>query len=213
MKRTLKRVVCCLLSCLMIFASSAVAFASDESVTPVIVVNDMKYNPLVSSSDDSVVFDFTKLEMPSYFTKPFTDDIYTVFSRENLKSYVDENGNFDILAAAMSVLGAINVTNDVLDLVGKITPIYQELSKIIDFKNLKDTDPALIKEFIDKYVKEFTAKKEAFIASFKAIAPNADGTPADASVTAGYYPQSIDNYSYEDLFLLRTSELLSLIHI
>lgn len=209
MKRTLKRVVCCLLSCLMIFASSAVAFASDESVTPVIVVNDMKYNPLVSSSDDSVVFDFTKLEMPSYFTKPFTDDIYTVFSRENLKSYVDEKGNFDILAAAMSVLGAINVTNDVLDLVGKITPIYQELSKIIDFKNLKDTDPALIKEFIDKYVKEFTAKKEAFIASFKAIAPNADGTPADDSVTAGYYPKSIDNYSYEDLFLLRTSELVT----
>lgn len=209
MKRTLKRVVCCLLSCLMIFASSAAAFAADESVTPVIVVNDMKYNPLVSSDDDSVVFDFTKLELPSYFTKPFTEDIYTVFSAESIKSYVGEDGSFDILAAAMSILGAVNVTADVLDLVAKVTPIYEELSKIVDFKNLKDTDPELIKEFIDKYKDEFTAKKEAFIASVKAIAPNADGTPADDSVTAGYYPKSVDNYSYDDLFELRTSELVT----
>lgn len=209
MKRTLKRVVCCLLSCLMIFASSAVVFASGESVTPVIVVNDMKYNPLVSSSDDSVVFDFTKLEMPSYFAKPFTDDIYTIFTPENIKSFVGEDGSFDILGAAMSVLDAINITQDVLDLVAKVTPIYEEISKVIDFKNLKDTDPAAIKELIDNYVKDFTAKKEAFIASFKAITPNSDGTPADDSVTAGYYPDSVDNYSYEDLFELRTSELVT----
>jgi len=209
MKKTLKSVICCILSCLMIFSSSALAFAADGETTPVIVVNDMKYNPIVSDSTGEVVFDFSSLEMPNYFMKPFSDDIYEIFKPENLKSFIGEDGKIDFLNAALTILGAVGITNDVMDLVAKATTIYGEISQIIDFKNLDQIDYAQVKALIKTYVDKYNAQKQAFIDSVKAIAMNPDGTSADSDLSAGEYPRSVNRYSSDDLFELRSSELLT----
>lgn len=208
MKKTLKSVICCILSCLMIFSSSALAFAADGETTPVIVVNDINCNPIVTDSDE-VVFDFSSLNMPNYFMKPFSEDIYEVFKPDNLKSFVGEDGQIDFLGAAMAILGAVGITDDVLDLVAKVTTIYGEISGVIDFKNLDKIDYAQVKALIDKYIDEYNAKKQAFIDSVKALAMNPDGTPADDTLGAGEYPKAVSRYSSDELFELRTSELLT----
>lgn len=208
MKKTLKSVICCILSCLMIFSSSALAFAADGEVTPVIVVNDINCNPIVSDSDE-VVFDFSSLQMPNYFMKPFSEDIYEVFKPDNLKSFVGDDGQIDFLGAAMAILGAVGITDDVLDLVAKATTIYGEISSVIDFKNLDKIDYAQVKALIEKYIDEYNAKKQAFIDSVKAIAMNPDGTSADDTLGAGEYPRAVSRYSSDELFELRTSELLT----
>ena len=215
MKKYFRSALSLLLSLSLMIGCCIFVLGADDT-TPVIVINDITANPLVSTVDgeEELVFDFSDLEVDIYFMDPFTDSLSSLLDLETLQSYVSDDGDIDILTLAMDVLGVLNITEDVLALVSVVTEIYSEITEIIDIADpsswatLTEDD---LNEIIESVQSTLTtlpyADLTAFAEEVQAVLLNSDGTSVDDSISAGFWDESVGNYTRTDLYSERLGEL------
>ena len=145
MKKITKKLLCCLLSTLLVFTAAIPAFAEDEAdTTPVIIINDIDYNPIYNTDDGTKVFDFADFKYDILFTDGFSANITDMFSADFIEQIT--TGGISALDHALLLLDNLGFSTDIMGLAGKIieliTPLMGDIENIdiaeivsqIDFK-------------------------------------------------------------------------------
>lgn len=133
MKKAFRKVLCCLLSLLLISGTAVSVFAAEETeATPVIVVNDIFANPIYNKDDGSVVFNFADYQVDILFTSGFSSEILNLFSEDVLAS-IGEMGTMEIIMLLVDYLGYGGDINNIINMaIEKLVPILGSL----DFNNI-----------------------------------------------------------------------------
>lgn len=196
MKSIFRRVLCCLLSIVLVFGSGIAAFAAEESDTDtVVIVNDINYNPIINTDDGSVVFNFKDYQYDLLFTTGFSQNFTELFSKDVMDKITGgEMSTLEIITLLIDYLG---FSGDINNIVAKVLEIAMELVGSSDFENF---DIQAIIKSIDfkKYAEDIKAKIEDSVTSFGSIKMNADGTPKKANTGAFYYLGNLDDLFSDD---------------
>lgn len=196
MKTVFRRVLCCLMSVILIFGSCIAAFAADESnPTPVVVINDIDANPIRNVNDGSVVFDFSDYQFDLLFTTGFSENFAELFSPEILGSIA--NGEIQTLDLIMMLVDYLGFGGDVNTIVNKVLELVTTIMGNIDSEEL---DLKAIIEAIDiqQYINDLKAQIKENIENIMMLKMNDDGTPANPETGAVIYPESLEYYYDED---------------
>ncbi len=192
MKIVLKRLICCAMSVLLVFSTGIAAFAADESdVTPVILVNDINYNPIYNTDDGSVVFDLDDYMFDILFTSGFSANILDLFSSDVIEQITsDEIAPLDLIMLLVDYFG---FTGDVNTILAKALEIVTPLLGSVDLSNI---DIAEIISNIDfqQYADDIKNDIMAKIDNIKLLAMNDDGTPANSNIGALVFDESLEYY-------------------
>ncbi len=194
MKKAFRKVLCCLLSLLLISGTAVSVFAAEETeATPVIVVNDIFANPIYNKDDGSVVFNFADYQVDILFTSGFSSEILNLFSEDVLAS-IGEMGTMEIIMLLVDYLGYGGDINNIINMaIEKLVPILGSL----DFNNI---DIASIIASIDfkQVVEDIKTDLQTAVDNLKKIRMNDDGTPADPSTGTLEFTESLEYYFDED---------------
>lgn len=194
MKKVFRKVLCCILSLLLITGTGISIFAAEETeVTPVIVVNDIFSNPIYNKNDGTVVFNFSDFQVDILFTSGFSSEILNLFSEDVIAS-IGEMSTLDIIMLLVDYLGYGGDINTIINVaIEKLAPILGSM----DFSNI---DIASIISSIDfkQVVEDIKADLQTSIDNMKKIRMNEDGTSADDSIGAMEFNESLEYYYDED---------------
>ena len=195
MKNIFKRVLCCMLSILLVFGSGIVAFAETESdTTPVIVINDIDANPIYNTDDGSVVFNFADHQLDILFTSGFSANILDLFTPEIIEEI--QNGDLATLDIAMLLIDYLGFQGDVNKIIDTLLETLLPIIGSMDFSNL---DFASIISSIDfeQYAEDLKVRIETAIENMLLIRMKSDGTPAIANIGAIQHFENLEYY-YDD---------------
>lgn len=197
MKKILRRSLCCLLSILIVFGTTISAFAEveDSGTTPVVIVNDIGYNPIRNTDDGSVVFDFTDYEVDLLFTSGFSSEITDLFSPEIIESIT--NGDMETLDIVMLLVDYLGFGGDINNIVNKLLELVMDLMGSIDADNI-DIDAIISSIDFKKYAEDIKNSIAKEIEDAKMLKMNNDGTPAYSNIGAVVYSESLEYYYDED---------------
>ena len=142
MKIIFRKALCCILSMVLIFGSGLTVFAAEETDTPVIVVNDVYYNPIYNTDDGSVVFNLSDYKMDILFTSGFSENILELFSDDLLAS-LNQMPLLDIIMLLIDYLGFGGDVNEIINkaietivpLLGSLDMENFDIKAIIESKN------------------------------------------------------------------------------
>ncbi len=196
MKLIFKRLMCCILSIMLVFGACVTAFAAEESeVTPVILINDINYNPIYNTDDGSVVFDFDDYMVDILFTSGFSANIMDLFSPEVIEQIT--SGDIATLDLIMLLVDYLGFTGDVNAILAKALELITPILGSVDFSNI-DINEILanidFKQYADDLKNEITTKIE----NIKLLEMNDDGTPANANIGSMLFEESLEYYYDED---------------
>ena len=114
MKNRLSRAFAFILSAIMAFSLCVPALAADEPV-PVIVVNDLDYNPLFDLTTNEIVFSFADLKKDLPMTHGLPSQFYEEFSFDQIEELV--SGKMDALQIITFLGDGLGYTDDIATLV------------------------------------------------------------------------------------------------
>ncbi len=195
MKHTLKSVICFILSITLVMGSCIFVFAedSDDSVTPVVVVNDIEMNPLINTDDNSVVFDFSDYEYDILFTTAFSQNFTDLFTEEVYGDILD--GELSLTEILDLLSGYLGFSGDITTITNKVLEIAMDLMGYIDLSNTDSLYAILSGIDFEGIVTDIKEDISTNIENLNSIKMNDDGTPANSNISVASYPESLDNYS------------------
>ena len=198
MIRTFTKLTSCILAVVMMLTVCVCAFAADKNTTrPIVVVNGIEANPIIDSTDGTVLFDAGMLMPKLYFASGFPDNFDELFSAEVIK---------DLTSGDKEAMDIVNTLAEYLGFSGDITAITNKLIEVvtpilagmeIDMDNL---DIGAIISGIDwnQILKDAIHKVEDIENNAKRIRLKPDGTPQDKKTTGipatGNADQLFDEY-------------------
>ena len=193
MKLIFKRLMSCMLSIILVFGACATAFAAENEsdVTPVIIINDINYNPIFNTDDGTVVFDFDDYMIDILFTSGFSANFIELFSPEVIEQIT--SGDIATLDMIMMLVDYLGFTGDVNTILAKALELLTPIMGNIDFSNID------IKEIIsnidfnqiaDDIKNDLITKAE----NIKLLEMNSDGTPANKNIGAMSFDESLEYY-------------------
>ena len=196
MKNIFKKVLCCMLSIVLVICSGISAFAADETdVTPVIVVNDITFNPIRNIEDGSVVFNFSDYNFDILFTSGFSSEIMDLFSPEIIEQI--SSGEMETLDIVMLLVDYFGFSGDINNIVNKVLEIVTSIMGNMDTENL-DIQSIIASIDFEQYAEDLKNQIKTAVQNALLLKMNADGTPANANIGAVLYPESLEYYYYED---------------
>lgn len=194
MKNAFRKVLCCVLSFVLIIGSGFTVFAAENTeATPVIVVNDIFANPIYNIEDGTVVFNFADYQVDILFTSGFSSEILNLFSEDVIAS-ISEMETMDIIMLLIDYLGYGGDINNIINTaIEKLVPLLGSL----DFSNL---DIASIISSIDfkQIIEDLKAELQTAVDNMKKLKMNDDGTSADPSIGSMEFKESLEYYYDED---------------
>lgn len=188
MKKITKKLLCCLLSTLLVFTTAIPAFAEEEAdTTPVIIINDIDYNPIYNTDDGTKVFDFADFKYDILFTDGFSANITDMFSADFIEQIT--TGGISALDLALLLLDNLGFSTDIMGLAGKIIELITPL-----MGDIENIDIAEIISQIDfkQYAEDIKNDMSAAVANMKLLAMNDDGTPKNNNIGIFTYEESLD---------------------
>ena len=193
MKIIFRKALCCILSMVLIFGSGLTVFAAEETDTPVIVVNDVYYNPIYNTDDGSVVFNLSDYKMDILFTSGFSENILELFSDDLLAS-LNQMPLLDIIMLLIDYLG---FGGDVNEIINKAIETIVPLLGSLDMENF---DIKAIIESIDfnQIIDDKKAEIQAVVDNLKLLKMNDDGTSTNPSIGALELNESLEYYFDDD---------------
>ena len=196
MKNIFKRVLCCVLSIVLVIGSGISAFAAYETeVTPVIVVNDITFNPIRNIEDGSVVFNFSDYNFDILFTSGFSSEIMDLFSPEIIDQI--SSGEMETLDIAMLLVDYFGFSGDINNIVNKVLELVTSIMGNMDTENL-DIQSIIASIDFEQYAEDLKNKIKSSVKNALLLKMNDDGTPANANIGAVLYPESLEYYYDED---------------
>lgn len=201
MKSIFRKVLCCLVSVSLILGCGISAFASGAgtATTPVVVVNDIDYNPIVDTSDNSVVFNFSDYQYDILFTTGFSENVTELLSAEVLSQITSgDMSTMDIINMLIDYLG---FSGDINSIVNMVLELVTSIMADVDFS---DFDLMAILSSIDfeQYAKDIVDQIKEKLDNFDRIAVDENGVPKDASTGALSLDGSLDDISFSDSSLV-----------
>lgn len=193
MKIIFRKALCCILSMVLVFGSGLTVFAAEETDTPVIVVNDVYYNPIYNTEDGSVVFNLSDYQMDILFTSGFSENILELFSDDLLAS-LNQMPLLDIIMLLIDYLG---FGGDVNEIINKAIETIVPLLGSLDMENF---DIKAIIESIDfnQIIDDKKAEIQAVVDNLKLLKMNDDGTSMNPSIGALELNESLEYYFDDD---------------
>lgn len=197
MKKILRRSLCCLLSLVMVFGTTIPVFAKakDSGKTPVVVVNDIDYNPIRNTDDGSVVFDFRDYKVDLLFTSGFSSEITDLFSAEIIESIT--SGDMETLDIVMLLVDYLGFGGDINNIINKLLELVMDIMGSIDADNI-DIEAIISSIDFKKYAEDIKNSIAKEIEDAKMLKMNSDGTPAYSNIGAVVYSESLEYYADED---------------
>lgn len=196
MKNIFKRVLCCMLSIVLVIGSGISVFAADETdVTPVIVVNDITFNPIRNIEDGSVVFNFSDYNFDILFTSGFSSEIMDLFSPEIIDQI--SSGEMETLDIVMLLVDYFGFSGDINNIVNKVLEIVTSIMGNMDAENL-DIQSIIASIDFEQYAEDLKNKIKTSVQNALLLKMNDDGTPANANIGAVVYSESLEYYYDED---------------
>ena len=188
MKKITKKLLCCMLSALLAFGAAIPAFAAEEAdTTPVIVINDIDFNPIYNTEDGTKVFDFADLKYDILFTDGFSANITDMFTADFIEQVT--TGGISILDLALLLLDNFGFGTDIMALAGKVLEVVTPL--LGDLENIDIT--AILSEIdFKQYAEDIKNDMTATINNMKLLAMNDDGTPANENIGIYTYEESLE---------------------
>ncbi|MBO5935493.1 MAG: hypothetical protein J6Q94_08395 [Clostridia bacterium] len=185
-----------MLSFMLVFGSGISAFAAEESdVTPVIVVNDITFNPIRNTDDGSVVFNFSDYNFDILFTSGFSSEIMDLFSPEIIDQIT--SGEMETLDIVMLLVDYFGFSGDINNIVNKVLEIVTSIMGNMDAENL-DIQSIIASIDFEQYAEDLKNKIKTAVQNALLLKMNDDGTPANANIGAVVYPESLEYYYGED---------------
>ena len=193
MKIIFRKALCCILSMVLIFGSGLTVFAAEETDTPVIVVNDVYYNPIYNTDDGSVVFNLSDYKMDILFTSGFSENILELFSDDLLASLIQ----MPLLDIIMLLIDYLGFGGDVNEIINKAIETIVPLLGSLDMENF---DIKAIIESIDfnQIIDDKKAEIQAVVDNLKLLKMNDDGTSTNPSIGALELNESLEYYFDDD---------------
>lgn len=192
MKNIFKRLMCCMLSILLVLGSGISALAADETeVTPVIVINDVNLNPIYNTDDGSVVFDFTDYRFDILFTSGFSANILDLFSADVIEQIT--SGDMATLDLIMLLVDYLGFTGDVNTIIAKVLELVTPILGSMDLSNI---DIGQIISSIDfkQYAEDLKNDMMTAVNNMALLKMNDDGTPANSNIGIVTYEESLEYY-------------------
>ncbi|MBR5498016.1 MAG: dockerin type I repeat-containing protein [Clostridia bacterium] len=193
MKIIFRKALCCILSIVLLLGSTITGFAVEDNETPVIVVNDINYNPIYNTDNNSVVFNYSDYQLDILFTSGFSENILELFSADVLMNMKDMP-TLDIIMLLIDYLGFGGDINEIINkAIETIVPLLGSL-------DMESFDIKAIIESIDfnQIIEDFKLQIQARIDNIKLLKMNEDGTPAYPSIGALELTESLEYYFNED---------------
>ena len=171
MKIIFRKALCCIMSIVLVLGTGITVFAAEDTDTPVIVVNDVYFNPIYNTEDGSVVFNLSDYQMDILFTTGFSENILELFSTDLLESMKDMP-TLDIIMLLIDYLG---FGGDVNEIINKAIETIVPLLGSIDMENF---DIMAIIESIDfnQIIDDLKAELQTTVENIKLLKMNEDGT-------------------------------------
>lgn len=198
MKSIFKKALCFILSTALVFGSGIAAFAVDNEPEPVVVVNDITYNPIINTDDGSVVFNFKDYQMDILFTTGFSQNFTDLFTKEVMDKIT--SGEMSTLEIITTLVDYLGFSGDINAIVSKVLEIAMEILGSTDMENF-DIQAILKSIDLKKYAADIKAKLEARYENFNAIAVDENGTPVNANTGAIDYFGNLDDFYYDEMDL------------
>lgn len=196
MKNIFKRVLCCMLSIMLVIGSGISAFAAVETdVTPVIVVNDITFNPIRNIEDGSVVFNFSDYNFDILFTSGFSSEIMDLFSPEIVDQIT--SGEMATLDIVMLLVDYFGFSGDINNIVNKVLELVTSIMGNMDTESM-DIQSIIASIDFEQYAEDLKNKIKTSVQNALLLKMNDDGTPANANIGAVIYPESLEYYYDED---------------
>ena len=196
MKNIFKRFLCCVLSIVLVIGSGISALAADETdVTPVIVVNDINFNPIYNTDDGSVVFNFNDYYFDILFTSGFSSEIMDLFSPEIIEQIT--SGEMATLDIVMLLIDYLGFSGDINNIVNKLLEIVTSLMGNMDAESF-DIQAIIANIDFNQYAEDLKNQMKTAIQNMLLLEMNDDGTPANANIGSILYPESLEFYYDED---------------
>ena len=196
MKNIFKRVLCCMLSIVLVFGSGIAAFAETESdVTPVIVINDIDANPIYNLEDGSVVFDFKDYQFDILFTSGFSSEILDLFSSDVINEIT--SGNMPPLDIVMLLIDYLGFSGDVNEILAKVVELVMPILEKVGLENLS-LEAIIAAIDFEQYAEDMKTQMATAIKNMMLLEMNEDGTPAKDAIGAMLYEESLEYYYAED---------------
>lgn len=196
MRNIFKKVLCCMLSIVLVFGSGIAAFAETESdVTPVIVINDIDANPIYNLDDGSVVFDFRDYQFDILFTSGFSSEILDLFSPEIIKEIT--SGNMPPLDIVMLLIDYLGFGGDIDKIITDLLSFVASVMGSTDLENLSIESIIASIDF-EQYAEDMKVQMETAIKNMMLLHMNDDGTPAKENIGALLFEESLEYYYSED---------------
>ena len=158
MKNIFKRFLCCMLSIVLVIGSGISVFAADETdVTPVIVVNDINFNPIYNTDDGSVVFNFNDYYFDILFTSGFSSEIMDLFSPEIMEQIT--SGEMATLDIVMLLIDYLGFSGDINNIVNKLLEIVTSIMGSTDAEGF-DIQAIIANIDFNQYAEDASSRNE-----------------------------------------------------
>lgn len=196
MNNVFKRILCCMLSLILVFGSGISAFAEDETTaTPVIVINDISANPIRNTDDGSVVFNFSDYQVDILFTSGFSSEITELFSSEVIEQIT--SGDMEVLDIVTLLIDYFGFSGDINSIVNQLLEL---VTSIMGNMNTEEIDIEAIIANIDfeQYIQNMKDELTVTLQNMVLLAMNDDGTPVHSNIGAVLYPESLEYYYNDD---------------
>lgn len=196
MKMIFKKVMCCMLSILLVFSASIVAFAENKTnKTPVIVLNDIDANPIYNLNDGTVVFDFSDYNYDILFTSGFSANIMELLSPEISEQI--KNGEIGTLDIGLLLIDYLGFSEDIERVDEKLTELIMTIVKNMDLE--ENSSESIVADIdFDQYAEDLKKQMATAIKNMLRLKMNDDGTPANDNIGVISYPESLEYYYNKD---------------
>ncbi len=196
MNNIFKRFLCCVLSIVLVISSGIAVFAEDETdMTPVIVVNDIMFNPIYNIDDGSVVFNFNDYNFDVLFTSGFSSEILDLFSSEVTEQIT--SGEMSALDIVMLLVDYLGFSGDINNIVNKLLEVVTSIMGSMDAESL-DIQAIIANIDFNQYAEDLKNQMKTAIKNMLLLEMNDDGTPANENIGSIQHQESLEYYYDED---------------
>ena len=195
MNRILKKFLCCMLSCILIFATTVPAFATEDTeTTPVIVINDIFANPIYNTDDGSIVFNLSDFQVDILFTSGFSSEITDLFSKDVIDQIT--SGEMAPLDVAMLLIDYLGYSGDINQIINKGVELISSLMGSVDTENI-DINEIISNIDFNQYINNIKAQIEDLSKNLELIRMNNDGSPYYENIGVVSHNEPLEYY-YDD---------------
>ena len=193
------RVLSVMLAVALLFGCTVPAFAAAEAVTPVIVVNDLDYNPFFDAETEEEVFNVKEYKANLPFTHGLPTAFYEELDIEKIKQML--SGELSALDIITFVGDGLGYTQDIADLVPTVLEIATLIIGELDLTNI-DVQAILKSIDLQQVAKTIAERLKARYDNLQRLKLDENGEPVDDGVVIHSYEEPIDEYMSDDYDLL-----------